>query len=175
MELFPRACTSESARDMLLQADPQALFPNARDPESALSGLFLYFSCLTEAHELLHRFVTPDSHYWHAIMHRMEGDGYNAGYWFRHIGAHPLFPALQLEAAHLGYAQPGAEWDPFAFIRFCKTSADAKDDDLAKRVQLAEWQLLFDRCAAPHGATSPHSAKPHSAKPHSAKPGMAAR
>jgi hypothetical protein len=135
-------------RDLLLKADARDLFPGARDPESALSGLLLYFSYLTEAHKLLHRFATVDGACWHGIMHRMEGDFYNAGYWFHRVGRHPVFPALHTEAAQLGYAQ-GDEWDPFAFIQFCEASAKAKDDDLAKRVQRAEWELLFDYCATP--------------------------
>lgn len=147
-DLRPRGCTSETVRELLLKADARDLFPDARDPESALSGLFLYFSCLTEAHELLHRFATVDGFYWHGIMHRMEGDAYNAGYWFRRVGRHPVYPALHREASQLGYAQ-GREWDPFAFIEFCEASARAGDGELAKRVQLAEWQLLFDYCATP--------------------------
>ena len=103
MELYPRACASETVRELLLKADARELFPGARDPESALSGLFLYFSCLTEAHELVHRFATADGSYWHGIMHRMEGDAYNAGYWFRRVGRHPVFPALHREAGELGY------------------------------------------------------------------------
>jgi hypothetical protein len=137
-----------NVRDLLLKADARDLFPGARDPQCAIAGLFLYFSYLTEAHELLHHFATVDGEYWHGIMHRMEGDSYNAGYWFRRVGRHPVFPALHREAGLLGYPQ-GREWDPFAFIEFCEASAKAKDDDLAKRVQLAEWQLLFDYCATP--------------------------
>jgi hypothetical protein len=148
MELYPRVCASETVREFLLKTDAHSLFPGARDPESALSGLFLYFSCLTEAHELLHHFATVDGACWHGIMHRMEGDAYNAGYWFRRVGRHPVFPALHRETSQLGYAQ-GQDWDPFAFIQFCEASARANDDDLAKRVQLAEWQLLFEYCAAP--------------------------
>lgn len=162
MDLFPRSCTSETVRDTLLQTDAHALFPNARDPESALSGLFLYFSCLKEAHDLVHHFETADGEYWHGIMHRMEGDAYNAGYWFRRVGQHPVFPALALEAGQLGYGAgqlgfaSGHDWDPFAFIRFCEASSQTKDEEIAKRVQLAEWQLLFDYCAAPVRATTGH-------------------
>jgi hypothetical protein len=152
MELFPTSRTSETAREMLLKANAAQLFPGARDPECALSGLFLYFSCLKEAHELLHTFGGLDGAYWHGIMHRMESDAFNAGYWFRRIGRHPVFPALQQEAAQLGYA-PGREWDPIAFTGFCEESAHTPErranEDLAKRVQLVEWQLLFDYCAQP--------------------------
>jgi hypothetical protein len=108
--------------------------------------MFLYFGCLTEAHDLLHRFQTHDGAYWHGIMHRMEGDSYNAGYWFRRIGKHAIFPELHREAARLGYVQSGNEWDPFAFIRFFEGKTN---EDLAKRVQSAEWQLLFDYCVVP--------------------------
>jgi hypothetical protein len=146
MALFPSRCADESVRSQLLQADATALFPGARDANAALSGLFLYFSCLKEAHELVDDASHADGMYWHAIMHRMEGDGGNSGYWFRHVGRHPLFPALATEAAELGYGK-GGEWDPFAFVRYCEASAQSKDDELAKRVQLAEWQLLFRHCA----------------------------
>jgi len=146
MELFPSRCTDESVRSQLLKADAVALFPNARDANAALSGLFLYFSCLKEAHELVDNASHADGMYWHAIMHRMEGDGGNSGYWFRHVGRHPVFPALAQEARELGY-EKGGDWDPFAFIRYCEMSARTKEDDLAKRVQLAEWQLLFRHCA----------------------------
>ena len=158
MELFPRQCSSSQARSRLLAASAQELFPGARDPESALSGLFLYFSCLTEAHDLLHTIPHVEGGYWHGIMHRMEGDAYNAGYWFRRIGRHPVFPAFQSEAAELGY-MPGPAWDPFAFTGFCEAAArrpGSEDEALARRVQLAEWQLLFDYCATPATKVATH-------------------
>ena len=158
MDLFPKKCTNEDVRHMLLKADADRLFAGARDPESALSGLFLYFSCLKEAHDLLHTFGGIDGAYWHGIMHRMEGDAFNANYWFRRIPAHPVFPALRREAAELGYAPSGREWDPFAFTAFCAVSAN---EDLAKRIQLAEWQLLFDYCAAPVYAVQSNQVAAH--------------
>lgn len=148
MDLYPASCTNDSVRVRLLQADASALFPGARDPQAALAGLFLYFSCLTESHDLLHQFGSREGAYWHAIMHRMEGDAYNAAYWFHRLPSHPVYPLLAEQAASLGYRGPAA-WDSFAFIRFCEESAAACNDDLAKRVQLAEWQLLMDYCAAP--------------------------
>jgi hypothetical protein len=41
-------------------------------------------------------------------------------------------------------------WDPFRFIDFCERARQmpgSTDEQLAKAVQLAEWQLLFDYCA----------------------------
>jgi hypothetical protein len=163
MELFPRACASEAVREMLVKGDVRALFPGARDADAALSGLFLYFSCLKEAHDLVHAFDSGNGAYWHGIMHRMEGDAYNAGYWFRRLGHHPVFPALAREAAQSGYGEAYVKnhaenaWDPFAFIRFCETAPGSNHEDLARRVQLAEWQLLFDYCASPANSVADHT------------------
>jgi len=83
MELFPQKCTNEAVRDELMKTDARNLFPGAPRPGIGDDGLFLYFSCLKEAHDLLHTFGSLDGAYWHGIMHRMEGDAYNADYWFR--------------------------------------------------------------------------------------------
>ncbi len=146
-ELFPRSCASEEVRKALLDADARQLFPGARNSDAAMCGLFVYFSCLDEAHSIAQDIPTPDGSWWHGIMHRMEGDASNAGYWFHRVGTHPLFPRVRAAAAELGY-----EWDPFAFIRFCGAPGEPGPDvNLAKRVQLAEWQALFEYCASASG------------------------
>lgn len=159
MELFPQGPApgdaSSTARDSLLRASAAELFPGARDPECALGALFLYFSYLDDAHNIFQTVPRTEGSYWHGIMHRMEGDAGNAGYWFRRAGWHPVFPALQREALQLGYSPlTGGDWDPLAFIRFCGSAAKSEERDLAKRVQLAEWQLLFDYCAMPVHSTA---------------------
>jgi hypothetical protein len=108
------------------------------------TGLFLHFGCWKEAHELAQNIETPDGSYWHAIVHRMEPDPDNAAYWFRRVGAHPIFPALRARAAECGY-DAGAKWDPFAFIKHCERDAGP----VALAVQRAEWELLFEHCARP--------------------------
>jgi hypothetical protein len=155
MPLAAGTCSSAKAKE-LIAGRGVALFPHARAPEAAVAGLYLYFSCLEEAHETAQAISTADGSYWHAIMHRQEPDAGNAAYWFRQAGRHPIFPALGAAAAQIAgeYAQAGVTlatpWDPFAFIDLCeraRRSPGSALETLALRIQRAEWQLLFDHCA----------------------------
>jgi hypothetical protein len=119
-------------------------------PEAALAGLYLYFSYWEEAHEIAQNISTAEGSYWHAIVHRQEPDAGNAGYWFRQVGAHPIFPALREEAAQIG-VDFGPRWNPSAFIDMCERARQQPGSEMerqALQAQRAEWQLLFDYCAA---------------------------
>ena len=150
--LMPLAMTgggSNEARVMIREAGARKLFPRSRAPEAALAGLYLYFDCWSEAHETAQDIATPEGSYWHAIVHRQEPDAWNSGYWFRQVGAHPIFPALRDAAAGVGISV-GTKWDPQAFIELCEQARQNPGSDLesqAREVQRAEWQLLFDYCA----------------------------
>jgi len=149
MALAPAGCVSDDARDELKRWTAQNLFPQAHSPEGAMSGLYLYFSCLDEAHSIAQNLESADGSFWHGIMHRQEPDAGNAAYWFRQTGEHPIFPTLCEEARRQGF-DTGKEWDPFEFIRFCESARSQPGSDhesIAMRVQLVEWQLLFDHCA----------------------------
>jgi hypothetical protein len=151
MPLAGGTCSSPEAVKRLRAPGARALFERARAPEAALAGLFLYFSCLDEAHEIAQQVETPEGSYWHAIMHRQEPDPANSAYWFRRVGTHPVFPALRDAAAGLGYVN----WEPFAFIDYCERARHRPGSDeerIARMVQRAEWQLLFDYCARPAAA-----------------------
>jgi hypothetical protein len=153
---FPK-CSSTAARDAIRRASARALFPHARAPEAAQAGLYLYFSCFDEAHEVAQSIETRDGSYWHAIVHRQEPDAGNSSYWFRRVGNHAIFPALHEEAARILAANSQASprlpdrWDPFWFVDLCervRTHASAVAQ-AAGEIQRAEWQLLFHYCAAP--------------------------
>lgn len=151
MPLAGGTCVSADARRQLQSFDLNASLPKARSPQGALSGLWMYFSCLDEAHTIAQDMSTTEGSFWHGIMHRQEPDPGNAGYWFRRVGQHPIFPALQSAAHDLGY-DTGPRWDPYRFIDFCeeaRQSPGSADEQLALQVQRAEWQLLFDYCASP--------------------------
>lgn len=156
MPLASGSCSSEEAARRLREASPRGLFPKARASEAALSGLWLYFSCLEESHQLSQEISTPEGSFWHGIMHRQEPDAGNAAYWFRRTGRHPVFEPLREEAAGILAEYPainfrlGTAWDPFDFIDLCERARrkpGSSEEEAAKKIQLTEWQLLFDYCA----------------------------
>ena len=135
-----------------------SLFPNACAPEEALGGLWLYFSCFNEAHEIVQDLASIDASYWHAILHRQEPDAGNSTYWFRRVGTHPTFAELNRSAGDILRSYPqagfqtGAEWDTLSFLEFCERARqrpDSPSERAALEIQRIEWQLLFDHCARP--------------------------
>jgi hypothetical protein len=150
MPLAGGRCSSARVLELLRQTTASKLFSNSRAPEAAMAGLYLYFSCWDEAHTIAQGIETAEGSYWHAVVHRQEPDADNSAYWFRKVGAHPIFPALRERAAAAGM-DVGAGWDPLAFIEFCERARRQPGSDLERQaveVQLAEWQLLFNYCAA---------------------------
>jgi hypothetical protein len=156
MALEAGACSSERARSLLKTKAARDLFPQSRAPEAALSGLWLYFGCFDESHTISQEISTAEGSYWHGIAHRQEPDPGNAAYWFRRVGNHSIFPPLRDAAAELTASAAVKlvlqdRWDPFAFIDFCEEARRRPGTDaerVALEIQRAEWQLLFDYCAA---------------------------
>lgn len=148
-------CSSEEARAELKKTTPASLFPGAADPDAAAAGLWLYFSCFEEAHQLASSCTTRECELWHAILHRQEPDSGNSAYWFRKAGPHPVFSKIAHAAARIVAAHREAEfrvgkWDPFAFIAFCERARrqpGTEQERAALEIQRAEWQILFDYCA----------------------------
>ncbi len=151
--LLPLECKTPSNAEavaLLESAGSETLFPGARSPEGAMAGLWLYFSCFEQSHTVAQELHTPEGSYWHAIVHRLEPDDWNSGYWFRRVGAHPVFPELLSGAKALGFQPSGSAWDPFAFIEFCAAARNrpgSATERVAREVQRLEWQLLFAWCA----------------------------
>jgi len=156
MPLVYGRCSSEAARSLLDKQKASDLFLHARAPEAARGGLYLYFSCGDECHQIVQNVETADGSFWHGIVHRQEPDPGNAAYWFRQTGSHAVFPKLARAAEEIvarypeGGFRPGGKWDPFAFIDFCEEARRVPGsgaERLALEIQRAEWQLLFDYCA----------------------------
>jgi hypothetical protein len=123
-----------------------------------VAGVWLLHDYLDESHTISQGIDTPSGRFWHAIMHRREGDFSNAKYWFRHVGQHPVYESLGQRAAEMAAVRgaesaikkltTGGAWDPFAFVDLCQAVARGKSDarELCLDIQQAEWELLFDYC-----------------------------
>jgi hypothetical protein len=120
-----------------------------------LSGLWLLHDFLDEAHTACHDIDTPSGSYWHALVHRREGDFVNSKYWFDRVGNHEVFGPLGQRAAELGAARgeghliTAGQFDPMAFVDLVEgvergRQLDARE--LCLDIQQAEWELLFDWC-----------------------------
>lgn len=124
----------------------------------AIAGVWLLYDELDESHTITQSIKSDCGSYWHAIMHRREGDFANSKYWFRHVGAHPVFDPLAARAVELAAAAgnsdlverlaPRGGWEPFAFVDLCQRAEreGGAIRELALDIQQAEWELLFDHC-----------------------------
>ena len=152
-----------TVRTLLNSLDPATAFAphTVKDramAEACLAGIWLYHDYLEESHRISQAISTPTGSYWHGILHRREPDSWNSKYWFNRVGRHPVFPELCQVARELASEQgPPAEtrflreqnqWDPDAFIDLCETTRSGKipTEMLCRKIQLGEWQLLFDYC-----------------------------
>ena len=130
--------------------------------DACLAGLWLMYGHLDESHTISQSIETPTGSYWHAIMHRREGDFDNAKYWFRRVGIHPIFAPLAAAARELtGKSADDAEsdrtikrladtgaWDAYLFVDLCAAAVRRPSPaiELCRLVQQQECRLLFDFC-----------------------------
>jgi hypothetical protein len=151
-----------TARDLLLSVRPAELVTGTvtRPDEAAgmLSGLWLYFDWLDESHRISQSLESPTGSFWHAIMHRREGDFSNSKYWYARCASHPTIAALGANAPKLINSMPADKsllkliaqgWSANAFVDLVE-QVHARPDDprhsAAVALQRLEWQMLFDHC-----------------------------
>jgi hypothetical protein len=124
---------------------------NVADDDMAaccISGVLLLHDFLDESHTISQSIETPSGSYWHAIMHRREGDFFNSKYWYRRVGRHPVIEQVS--------EQLGDSYDPFAFVDRCEAAigGKSKEREACLEIQQLEWELLFDYCY--QNAIGPH-------------------
>ena len=151
----------EPFREQLEALTPGDIFPGATivDHDSArccISAIWLLHHFLDESHQVSQDISTSSGSYWHAIMHRREGDYSNAKYWFRRVANHPVYERLAsssqqlLEQDQLSGLLPvaGGRWDPFMFVDMCEDVVlhDKGNRLTCQSLSRLEWMLLFDNC-----------------------------
>ena len=154
---------NSAARPLLAALDARHAFEplSVRDPAMAaacLVGIWLYHDYLDESHNIGQTISTPTGSLWHSLVHRREPDRGNSTYWLNRTGRHSVFPDLCEAARQLaGAAAPlpetrflveQSQWDPYRFLDLCEAAriGTSGAEPLCRRIQLAEWRLLFDWC-----------------------------
>lgn len=108
-----------------------------------LAGVWLLHDFLDESHTVSQSIETRSGSFWHAIMHRREGDFSNSKYWLRRVGQHPVLELIDEQAT-----ARGGRWDAFTFVDECEKVVRRNQGDRERclDVQQIEWELLFDHC-----------------------------
>lgn len=96
------------------------------------AGLWLYADELDASHRISQSLPDAAGAYWHAIMHRREGDFGNSKYWVRSAGLLP--------------AEVGFGFDPIDFVDEVARRHRDDPEDLVLR-QREEWTAFFAWCA----------------------------
>src|SRR5207247_3524917 len=120
------------------------------------AGAFWLHGFLDEAHELAQKDRTAEGSYWHALMHRSEGDFSNSMYWYQKVGNHTIFPALRAEVEKMDAIGSSFEkarrtlllesqWNPAPFVNLCQQAYQGSfgESELLQRVAAAEYNLLM--------------------------------
>lgn len=102
------------------------------------AGLWLYVDQLDRSHKICQRHEgDPTGCFWHAIMHRLEGDFSNSIHWFRKADGHRATASLKPN----GY-------DPVMLVRQAEAAhrrGETPQDLIA--AQREEWFALFAWCS----------------------------
>ncbi len=159
-QLVPRGAGAEDARALLEKLSPQNVL--ARTPRSTadascvLSALWLWHNFLDESHNISQSIATPTGSYWHAIMHRREGDFWNSKYWLNKCRGHPALSRISAAAVDVVNASREAravhpmiqgDFDAAAFVDLVEAIHDSPDDPrrpLVVKMQQIEWRVLVE-------------------------------
>jgi hypothetical protein len=160
-QLVPQQRGSEEARLALVGLTAQNVLsvpvPSSRDDAAAvLSGLWLWHDYLDESHTISQRIDSDTGSFWHAIMHRREGDFSNSKYWYARCERHPALQTLTRAAEDVTKSAPADKrivkltasgWDARAFVDLVQEVHNQPNDPrhaLAVALQQVEWRVLFD-------------------------------
>ncbi len=147
------------ARGVMASLKPADLLakPVVRSDEAqaVLSGLWLWHDWLDESHTISQGIHTATGSYWHAIMHRREGDFSNSKYWYGKCASHPVKKLIAPVAADIVRASKAAQavsavllggFDPNALVDLAEDASSRPDDPATETIialQKAEWEMLF--------------------------------
>lgn len=149
----------EIAQQTPEQIERAAIMPRGGELKSAANALSMRFS---ENERAVDPKTLRDAGislaFWHAIMHRREGDFSNSKYWYDKVGRHSILPAIGANVGEAINPLPADKswlrllrdgWDSNAFVDLVEEVNRHPGDPRLRTViaiQRVEWQMLFDHC-----------------------------
>lgn len=144
--LFPKTVFDAQLSEQIEAADLSAF---------ERCGLLMLNDDLDAAHAVVQDLPDGTAAFWHAIMHRREGDASNAKYWWRRTGQHAAFESVYKNARKylqgendasaqqfLAQIEVQQNWLPVAFVDACQNG----DAQWLRRVQMIEMESLLQWC-----------------------------
>src|SRR5262249_51445520 len=126
------------------------------DSSLVQAGALWLHGFLDEAHQIVQKNSSSEGSYWHALVHRSEGDFDNSMYWFGKVGRHGIYEPLRQEVEKLKISSSGfgsaaqlllnePQWNPQRLVDLCRAAYDGKQVDLGflQQVAAAEYHLLM--------------------------------
>ena len=149
-----------ASRELLARLSPTNVLAhparNSDDVRPLLAGLWLWHDALEESHTISQALPSATGSFWHAIMHRREGDFSNAKYWYCRVGNHLAMPTIAARVDLLTQSLPSDKaifrltaggWRPEAFVDLVEAvNADPNDPrrQLAVDIGKIEWHTLLE-------------------------------
>jgi hypothetical protein len=154
--------TPALARELLGGVQPEQLvletaLPHAK-ASGMLAGLWLWHDGLEESHLISQSLHDSTGSFWHAIMHRREGDFSNSKYWYAKAAGHPVYKTLAAQAGAIVNPLPADMsllriisdgWNPNALVDLVEKVAGNSGDYrhwACVELQRMEWRGLFQFC-----------------------------
>jgi hypothetical protein len=150
------------AKKILSSATPEELLSapvrSEDDAHALLAGLWLWHDWLDQSHHISQSLNSATGSFWHAIMHRREGDFSNSQYWYARCQGHPVLQQLANQSGQILHSLPADKallrvmsggWNANAFVDLVQSvEGDHRNAKHAAAVSLQqlEWRLLFDHC-----------------------------
>lgn len=131
---------------------------NLRDDSQVRAGALWLYGFLEDAHEIAQKDRSPEGSYWHALMHRSEGDYGNSMYWYGKVGKHAIFAGLRAEVEKILQEESESksgetlrslladrQWNPRPFVNLCQQASEGRFRNLTllQRVAAVEYNLLM--------------------------------
>ena len=128
------------------------------DDRLVRAGALWLHGHLEPAHRIVQEIGSPEGSYWHALVHRSEGDYHNSLYWFAHMGTHSIFPELRRRTVGMLQESAGSEseedsrsllldkeWNPRRFVELCRLAREGHyhNRPLLQRIAAEEYNLLM--------------------------------